>query len=363
MKKKPWFLFSASILVLFILLAGCEVIYPPTMYEPTPTKIGYDISYGYQVNCSDVSKYEINYFCDVPTVLVGTVTRNLLYPQEYQTETSMNNTIIHWNISGKDERSYTIGITAHVIAESFLVSDLNGENAFDTQALFEQFPTIVEQYTQPQVNQTIRYIDPNDPNIITIAQTVVENAKTNNSFLQAQSLFTWLKENIDYQLHPGEEGARPAAITLQKGNGDCDDLSFLYISLCRSVGIPARFIRGYLLTVSGGGTVTAIAHAWVEVFVGGAVGNNGWVPVECACIVKETKIDIEQNFGIEDAFHLRLFVDNGSNQSLTHYFSNIVYTTYNGHIQPPQPFVEIHNYQELESQKLVISAGRTRQYE
>ncbi len=279
MKKNTWCLFIAGMLVLIVFLSGCEVIYPPTIYEPTPTKIRYVISYGYQVNCSDVSKYEISYFCDVPTVLVGTVTRDLLYTQDYQTETSMNNTIIHWNISGKDERTYTVGITAHVFAESFLVSDLNGENALATPALFEKFPTIVEQYTQTQVNQTIRYIDPDDPNISTIAQTVVENAKTNNSFLQAQSLFIWLKENIDYQLHAGEEGARPASITLQKSNGDCDDLSFLYISLCRSVGIPARFIRGYLLTFSDNGTAIATAHAWVEIFVGGSVGNNGWIPV------------------------------------------------------------------------------------
>jgi len=315
------------------------------------------------VNCSDVKKYEISYFSDVPTVLVGTITRDLLYPHEYQTETLLNNTVIHWNISGIDERIYTLGITAQVTAESYLVSDLNGENALTTQAIHNYYATIVEQYTQPQVNQTIRYIDPNDPNINTIAQSVVENAETNNSFLQAQSLFVWLKENIRYQLHPGEDEVRPAAITLLNKNGDCDDLSFLYISLCRSIGIPARFIRGYLLTVFDNGTTTATAHAWVEVFVGAAVGNNVWVPVECACTVDEIKIDIQQNFGIEDAFHLRLFVDDGSNQSLTHYVSNIQYTTYNGHIQSPQPFVEIHNYQELELQKLVVSSDNTRQYE
>lgn len=362
MKKKQWLLFSASMLVLLVLLSGCEVIFPPTIYESTPTKISYDISYGYLVNCSDVKKYEVSYFSDVPTVLVGTITRNLLYPQEYQTKTLLNNTIIHWNISGTDDRNYTLGITAHVTAESYLVSDLNGENALTIQTLHQQYPTIIDQYTQPQVNKTIRYIDPNNPNINMIAQNVVENAETNNSFLQAQSLFVWLKENIHYQLHSGEDEVRPAAVTLLNKNGDCDDLSFLYISLCRSIGVPARFIRGYLITVFDNGT-TATAHAWVEVFVGEAVGNNGWVPVECACTVDEIKIDIQQNFGIEDAFHLRLFVDDGSNQSLTHYVSNIQYTTYNGHIQSPQPFVEILNYQELDSQKLVVSTDNIRRYE
>lgn len=363
MKKTPWCFFSTSTLCFLVFFSGCEMIFPPTIYESTPTKISYEISYGYQVNCSDVKKYEISYFSDVPTILLGTINHNVLYPEQYQTKTLSNNTVIHWNISGTDERTYTLGITAQVTAESYLVSDLNGKNALTIQAIQSYFPTIVEQYTQPQVNQTIRYIDPNAPSIYILARTVVENTQTNNSFLQAQSLFIWLKENVDYRLHPGEDEVRPAAITLQNKNGDCDDLSFLYISLCRSIGIPARFIRGYLLTHRDNGTAIATAHAWAEVFVGGSVGNYGWIPVECACTVDEIKIDIEQNFGIEDACHLRLFVDDGSNQSITHYVSNIYYTTYNGHIQSPESFVVIRNYQELESQNLVISADNKRRFE
>lgn len=363
MMKTPWVLFSSIILVLLVIFSGCEVIYPPTIYESTATKISYDISYGYQVNCSDVTKYEISYFSDIPTVLVGTVTYDLLYPQQYQTKTILNNTIVHWNISGTEERTYNLGTTAHVTAESFLISDLNGGDALMTQAIHAYYPSLVNQYTQPQVNKTIRYIDPDNPNIITLARSVVENAQTNNSFLQAQSLFIWLKENVRYQLHTGEDEVRPATVTLQSKNGDCDDLSFLYISLCRSIGIPARFIRGYLLTIPQNGTIFATAHAWAEVFVGGTVGDDGWVPVETACTVDEIDIDIQQNFGVEDAFHLRLFVDDGSNQSLTHYVSNIQYTTYNGHIQPPEAFVDLHDYEELESQKLIVSTDNMRRYE
>ncbi len=111
----------------------------------------------------------------------------------------------------------------------------------------------------------------------------IANAETNNSFLLAKTLFVWLKENIQYQTHPNDEGVRPAAVTLHNKVGDCDDLSFLYVSLCRVLGIPARFIRGYLLTGYDNGTAIATAHAWVEVFVGGSVGHNGWIPVECAC--------------------------------------------------------------------------------
>lgn len=365
MKKNSGRIFIICIILLGVVLSGCATIFSSTVYEKIPTKISYDISYGYRVNCSDVTKYEISYVCDVPAVILGSITNTLLYNEKYETKTLLNNTIIYWNFSGIEERSYTLGITAHVTAESYLVPDLNGVNALSIQSIHKYYPTIVKQYTRPQCNQTIPYIDPYDPDIILIAQTVLKNVEINNSFLQAQSLFVWLKENIRYQLHPGEEIVRPAAKTFLYKNGDCDDLSFLYISLCRSIGIPARFIRGYLLTAFDNGTTAAVAHAWVEVFVGGGVGNDGWVPVECACIcsIEDRKIDIEQNFGIEDALHLRLFVDDGSNQSITHYVSNIAYTTYNGYIQPPQSFVEVHNYQELTSQKLVVRTDNTRYYE
>jgi len=364
MKKNTWCLIIAGMLVLVVVLSGCEVIFPPTTYEPTSTKVRYDISYGYLVNCTGTGRYEITYVCNPPSVLVGTVTYDRLYDHEYETKTLVNNTFILWNVSGTEQQTYELGITAHVITNNYLVPDLNGEDAVTIQVLQEKYPAIERQYTQSQGNETICFINPTNPNITTIARTVVENAGTNNSFLLAQSLFSWLKKNIQYQTHPGEEGVRPAAITLQMGNGDCDDLSFLYISLCRAVDIPARFIRGYLLTVYENGTAITTAHAWTEVFVGGSMGINGWIPVECACCTTSIMTDIQQNFGVETAFHLRLFIDDGSNKSLAYSLSGISYVKYgsNRNIEL-QPFAEIQNYQELKAQNLVVTSENTRYYE
>jgi len=364
MKKNIWCLFFASILVLVVVLSGCEVIFPPTTYEPNPTRVRYDISYGYHVNSNGTGRYEIAYWCDTPEVLVGTTTYDLLYNHEYQTKTLENNTFIRWNISGKDEQIYELGLIAQVESESYLVADLKGENALTIEEITEMYPEVVNHYTRLQANETTRFIDPYDPNITAIAETVYANAETNNSFLLAKTLFVWLKENIQYQSHPNDGGVRPAAVTLYNKVGDCDDLSFLYVSLCRVLGIPARFIRGYLLTGYDNGTVIATAHAWVEVFVGGSTGHNGWIPVECACVTKSIETDINQNFGVETAFHLRLFADDGSNESLASSLSGISYVTHglNRSIEL-QLFVEIQNYQELESKKLVITGENTRHYE
>ncbi len=364
MKKNTWWVFITFMLVLTVLLSGCEIIYPPVIYEATPTKINYELSYGYRVNSTGMGLYEITYFCDTPEVLLGTTTYTLLYNNEYQTRTLVNNTFIYWNISSKDEKTFELGITTEVEAASFLIADLNGEDALTIRQINEMYPKILNQYTRLQTNETIRFIDPHDPDITIIANEVLLNSKTNNSFLLAKSLFSWLKQHVQYQTHPNEKVVRSAALTLSKKQGDCDDLSFLYISLCRTLGIPARFVRGYLLTENFNGTVTVTAHAWTEVFVGVTDSLDGWIPIECACCSNSIKTDIDQNFGVESAFHLRLFTDDGSNESLASMLSGISYITHepNTKIQI-QAFSQIRNYQELESKKLIITEKNIRHYE
>jgi hypothetical protein len=363
MKKNTWCFFAVMLLILILLCSGCEMVLPPTTYESTPTKISYDLSYGYQVNCSGTGIYEINYRCDTPEVLNGVVTYDILYPREFQQQTLLNNTFIQWNISGNDEQTYLLGCTAHVEAESYLLADLNGENAASIQELQNRNHKVVRQYLQVQGNETARYIDPENPDIITIGTTVQKQAKTNNTLLLAKALFTWLKEHIQYQTHPDEGGVQPVAVTLTKKTGDCDDLSFLYVSLCRACQIPARFIRGFLITINNNESVTATAHAWTEVFVGDTLGNNGWIPIECACCTPSIDSDINQNFGVESAFHLRLFTDDGTNASLVLSLSSISYTYGLKRIIELHFFADINNYHELESKKLVIRKNNTRYYE
>jgi Transglutaminase-like superfamily len=208
------------------------------------------------------------------------------------------------------------------------------------------------------------YVDPLNPNILATATQIHQQLQTNNTFLLAKELFTWLKESTQYKLHSNdtlENNVQSAAETYLLRTGDCDDLSFLYISLCRSQGIPARIVRGYLIENTA--TFPIIGpHAWTEVFVGEGVGNNGWIPVECAGS-GDVVTEEHQNFGVEDASHLRLYVDDGSNQSLNASMTSISWTyTSPVHISV-ESFLSIENFVVMESKHLVVTAENQRYYE
>ena len=359
MKTKPY-TFLIVTLIFILPLTGClDIITDTTItYEKHPTTISYTLTYGYLINCTGQGKYELFYTCDLPEIIQGSLSYELFHTQDYTTAIQAQNQIIQWNITDTTNQQYNLGISTTVTAQTFLTTDLNGNQALSLQEIQQEHPHLIEQYCTIQANDTTTLIDPTYQPIQNTAQFIQNKLQTNNSYLLAKQLFIWLKENTVYQTHPINGGVQPSAETFQKKTGDCDDLSFLYIALCRSLNIPARYIRGYLLK-NESNTITATSHAWAEVYIGESIGNNGWLPVECACSCTTLESDIHQNFGIEDAFHLRLFVDDGSNESIAKLYSGISYRTYhiNRDIQIT-PFTEITNYKEQTYQKLIIKNNR-----
>lgn len=65
-----------------------------------------------------------------------------------------------------------------------------------------------------------------------------------------------------------------AAAALQRGEGVCQDQAHVLIACCRSMGIPARYVSGYLCAGSRHDEETA-SHAWVEAWLADAQGWHG----------------------------------------------------------------------------------------
>jgi transglutaminase-like putative cysteine protease len=60
-----------------------------------------------------------------------------------------------------------------------------------------------------------------------------------------------------------------AAVAFKSGEGVCQDHAHVFLSAARSVGLPARYVSGYLYT---GDTKDIASHAWVDVWLGSEVG-------------------------------------------------------------------------------------------
>jgi transglutaminase-like putative cysteine protease len=73
---------------------------------------------------------------------------------------------------------------------------------------------------------------------------------------------------FDYET--GVTGAdSPIDHTLADGRGVCQDFAHIMIAICRSWGVPARYVSGYLYTdrEAGDRSDPDATHAWVEVFL------------------------------------------------------------------------------------------------
>ena len=70
------------------------------------------------------------------------------------------------------------------------------------------------------------------------------------------------------------------AEALEQGSGVCQDHAHIFCAAARTLGIPARYVSGYLDRRRGRGT--AASHAWAEAYV----EDLGWVgfdPTNRAC--------------------------------------------------------------------------------
>lgn len=85
----------------------------------------------------------------------------------------------------------------------------------------------------------------------------------------------------DFAYDPGTTTvATPPAVALERRRGVCQDFAHVAIGCLRSVGLPGRYISGYLETVppQGGAVLrgAAASHAWAATFVPG----YGWLEID-----------------------------------------------------------------------------------
>jgi transglutaminase-like putative cysteine protease len=92
---------------------------------------------------------------------------------------------------------------------------------------------------------------------------------------QLHDLMGDVRDAIDYEIG-ASHAHTTAAEALKDGAGVCQDHAHVFISAARTLGIPARYVSGYMATAPG--EVAEASHAWAEAHV----PDLGWVGFDVA---------------------------------------------------------------------------------
>lgn len=102
---------------------------------------------------------------------------------------------------------------------------------------------------------------------------------------KVEAMYDWVREHIEYKDGP----LKGAIAALKDKDGDCEELTSLFVALCRANDIPAR-------------TVWIEGHCYPEFYLLDAAGNGSWFPCQAAGT---------RNFG--GMFDKRLILQKGDN--------------------------------------------------
>jgi hypothetical protein len=106
-------------------------------------------------------------------------------------------------------------------------------------------------------------IEVNDSRIRALARKLPAEEET--AWEKVEAIYDWVRENVKYKNGP----LKGAVAALKDGTGDCEELTSLFIAICRAANIPAR-------------TIWVEGHCYPEFYLEDAEGKGHWFPCEAA---------------------------------------------------------------------------------
>jgi len=109
------------------------------------------------------------------------------------------------------------------------------------------------------------YIETRNSKIRAAAKEALEGKEDAGDWQKVEAIYDWVRERVEYTNGP----LKGALAALEDGNGDCEELTSLFIALCRVNRVPAR-------------TVWVPNHCWAEFYLEDTDGNGHWFPCQVA---------------------------------------------------------------------------------
>ena len=162
------------------------------------------------------------------------------------------------------------------------------ELVFESTVTLEHFETSMPDYQLEDYAQSypFRYSDEDFPTLMRAlarrhqGETVAEWAlqfldpsETTGTMKILRAMTNGIREQFTYTSRV-EKGVQTPQETLEKHKGSCRDFAVLMMEACRSMGIAARFVSGYIFVPNSSGLAGGGAtHAWMQAYLPGA----GWI--------------------------------------------------------------------------------------
>ena len=164
-------------------------------------------------------------------------------------------------------------------------------------------------------NEKFKYDDP-------IIQSALKEAigSEKNPYWIARKIYNYI---IDHMFYERVGGWNTAPTVLKRGNGSCSEYSFIYISMCRAAGLPARY-AGSVVVRGDDASMDDVFHRWVEVYL----PEYGWIPVDPSGGDQTSPRDQANYFGsLSNRFYITTQSGGGSGTMGWTYNSNEFWTT------------------------------------
>ena len=137
----------------------------------------------------------------------------------------------------------------------------------------EETPTWEEMRTDAVIDRFDELLSPTEytpasKRIHRVGQRIAKEYEPQDAVVAAAN---WVHSELDYV--PGTTGVHSSGLdALREGKGVCQDFAHLTLILLRSMGIPGRYVSGYLHPKRKaviGNTIDGQSHAWVQAWTGG----------------------------------------------------------------------------------------------
>ncbi len=177
-------------------------------------------------------------------------------------------------VSGWTTRDLPAGARQVVLSMARVPAGATAEATFTFQIERSRIvgPDVTDQLTIPdRPSRELRmylgnspYIDASDSRI-KAASRELASVEVSSDWERVESIYDFVREKVEYV----EGSLKNASDALKDGKGDCEEMTSLFVALCRNARIPARM-------------VWIPDHCYPEFYLEDSDGNGTWFPCQAA---------------------------------------------------------------------------------